>query len=101
MIVATKIDIPLQATSFLGDGSMGLGFNNQSWFGQLIQSNVLAEEKLDQVFGISFSGAVQNPGPQFIIGGTDTTKFVGQLTNVKMPENAVRILRGLQLLAFV
>ena len=92
--MATKISVPYELnptnsnfTSFPSDGAMGFGTNNQSWFGRVISSKALPEGQ--QVFGMSLSGS-----PQLIIGGTDTTKFVGELTIVKVAEDAVRILRG-------
>ena len=97
MVAATKIDLVYQFPAFLADGVMGFGLKGISnigantWFENAFASNVLqaGEEK---VFGMVLSPS--GTGPKFIFGGRDTSKFVGSLTYIGLPSNAVRILRG-------
>lgn len=75
---------------------MGLGLsqasvlnNSESFFGNLINQNKLQDS--ESLFGLVLSDDV---GPELILGGTDTTKFSGELTIVNMNSLVSIILRG-------
>ena len=96
MVVATKIDLPLQSSVFLADGVVGMGLPGSSslgvdtWFAQIMAHG-------GPFFGEKVFGMVLSPhgtGPKFVFGGRDTNKFVGDLNYTGVTKNAVRILQG-------
>ena len=85
----------LPSTSSLtpSDGTVGLGLSNltsalrtNSYFASLVNSGGLSDGQ--PVMGFVLAG----PTPQLIVGGTDTTKFMGQLNfnNVETPVSTFR-----------
>ncbi len=93
ILVASDVGPALQFPKFPADGVVGLGFKNflgfirDSFFEDLVNQGGIVDGK--PVFGLSLA----EPGPELVIGGTDTSKFSGELTFVDL-ENTVSILRG-------
>ena len=84
--MATHIDVNFQYPSFLADGRFGLGFkgnirlgnNSESFFGTLINQGGLTDG--EPVFGL----VLAEPRPEIVFGGTDSSKFVGELNFINI-----------------
>ncbi len=98
--MASDIGPALQSPKFPADGVVGLGFKDfsefatDSFFETLITQSELVDEK--PVFGLSLAES----GSELVIGGTDTSKFSGELTFVKL-DKPVSILRGVSCLVLI
>jgi len=92
-VVASDIGPALRSPQFPADGVVGLGFQelsyliSDSFFGTLIKNKGIVDGQ--PVFGLFLAES----GSELVIGGTDTSKFSGALTHVKISRK-VSILLG-------
>jgi len=92
--VASDVGPAFQSPIFPADGVLGLGFEEvsavgfDSYFGRLIKEGGIVDG--GQVFGLYLAES----GSELVIGGTDTSKFLGELTFVAV-EKTVSTLRGI------
>lgn len=79
--MATTTDIDPQ--NFNADGVVGLGFSAVSQipgYSESILGNLIEENSLNREPGVVGFYLADQPGPELIVGGTDSTKFSGSLT---------------------
>jgi hypothetical protein len=96
-VVATAVDPFFQSPHFPGSGSVGFGFKGASSFGG---NSWLVDVTTSGAFvgAGSFGGPSGTIGlslgavPEFVFGGTDTSRIAGNLIYTKVVEGAVRIL---------
>ena len=97
--MATRFDYSLNIPNVRRVGVLGLGFignsvlNEDSWFSALVASS--GPEFGDPKFALVLSES----NPEFLIGGTDMSKYVGNLTYCDVNAN-VSILQGVPCLRF-
>ncbi|KAF8491748.1 acid protease [Russula emetica] len=88
LLVATSVDSAFQSLDFPADGILGLGFNQTSAFGAnsffttLINQGGLGGADAQPVFGLFLSES--DSGSELVIGGTDTSKFMEDLTFINL-----------------